>query len=138
MNKKTYTIAQLLALPDDDLNALAAELRGWHWLESDLVDEKGEAHVLWPVCWTPVTDCNQSRELLTWAATQHSVRFCTTTGMGIYSGVAQIDERGFEIWGEIPGASAHSETVAFCAAILAQQGKPGSQPTGASVWTRSA
>jgi len=118
---KTYTIAQLLALPGGDLSALAAELRGWHWLESDLVDEKGEAHVLWPVCWTPTTDCNQSRELLTWAATNYrAVVFSICLCKRIAEVVISINFGGVIT---IPGTSARSETVAFCAAILAQQGR---------------
>ncbi len=117
----THTIAELEALPDDDLSALAAELRGWHFADGLLWLDNTSLGLDWK--YKPATNHNQSRELMAWAATQYSVRFCTITGMGIYSGITQIDEHGYEPWGEIPGTSARSETVAFCAAMLAQQGR---------------
>ena len=104
---ETYTIADLCALPNDTLDALAVELRGWHWIESDLVDESGEVQVMWPVCFTPTTDRNQSGELLIYAQ-QQGARFKQVIAD---DGVLEIN------------INARAETIAFCAAMLAMAGR---------------
>lgn len=104
---ETYTIADLCALPDGALDALAAELRGWHWIESDLVDESGKVQVMWPVCFTPTTDRNQSGELLIYAQ-QQGARFKQVVAD---DGILEIN------------INARAETIAFCAAMLAMAGR---------------
>lgn len=109
---ETYTIDELMAMSDHDLNALAAELRGWSYPSpkeikkgawpgySDGKDAYMEKHK-----WHPATDRNQSGELIIWALDR---------------GVEFVDT----ITDDTPTRSlinARVETIAFCAAMLATQ-----------------
>jgi hypothetical protein len=125
---KTYTLPELLALDSDTLNKMAAELRGYRLVtEYDYnqrdcyLDDKGDC--LYRVeDYSPATDRNQSGELLDYAEGQ---------GLGF-----MIDKRSKYIpartvcYGadakwllHVPGNDARAETVAFCAAMLAMQGR---------------
>lgn len=111
MMNKTYTIAELEALPDADLCALAAELR---YGQTD-------GFPCWNT-WTPATNRNQSGELLEWLTRRYwtvDVGF----GLGNIVVIAMIDDGEFDKTIKIPGNTARSETIAFCAAMLAQQGR---------------
>lgn len=84
METKSYTIAELQAMDDDTLNALAAELRGWHLEEVEEFSDRdwyfgNNSHpALYRtykddngfVChfkdWKPATDRNQSGALIEW------------------------------------------------------------------------
>ena len=105
----TYTLPDLLALPDDELNALAAELRG-------LISEGG---------WRPSENRNQSGELLAWWVAQSYKAVCIIRNAILRESVRfeWVNEAGDFHNVEIPGISAASETRAFCAAMLAQQGR---------------
>lgn len=125
---ETYTIEALAELPDADLNALAAELRGWrlqtvtdptrgsflNWVDSNDVGQCS------PNDWQPATNRNQSGELLRWATSQ-GFRIsigCSETGVirvGIYSNRGRFGAHG----GKWPRA----ETIAFCAAMLDLKGR---------------
>jgi len=88
MSKQTYTVAELQAMPDDDLNALAAELRGWTsvdrstgneygsslsfwWADKSQIDGNDDDYYIMPEReFLPATDRNQSRELLECARTK--------------------------------------------------------------------
>ena len=152
---ETYTIEELTALSDADLNKLAAELRGWklrepsdpasgsflNWVDSDGVEQYSRRG------WTPATDGNQSRELLGWAAasfdgaiTKKPILFDIAFGRfdrekrqpGIEAYQPEFAERGYDRrmdWTgstewivRVPGNTARSETIAFCAAMLAMKG----------------
>lgn len=124
----TYSIESIAALDDSALNALAAELREWKLLESDhdswrgvtgnyyFEHENGEAE-----CsegdWSPTTDRNQSGELLRWAVTQ---------GVDFMIRLNRSRPR-ITIFGEslitIEANDARAETIAFCAAMLAMEGR---------------
>lgn len=134
---KTYTIEELIAMPDADLNALAAELRGWFlrrevWLENRNGQEVTVAATpnayfdlrrSYPV-WQPATDRNQSGELLEWLLDKHSFAGCLN-----YTSPPSI-----EIWTSgwataisvtISGNTARAEVIAFCAAMQAIQNAQG-------------
>lgn len=121
---KAYTIAELQDLPDADLCALAAELRGYSFQFAPpwLVNENNE-----PVTfggsrhWSPPTDRTQSGELLDWAWRTHGVLFYIGFTGGASAGYVQLETK--VILRTISGTSARSETIAFCAARLAQQGR---------------
>lgn len=108
---KTYTIADLCALPDDALDALAAELRGYtevfkmgtHTFWQDASGKK----ITESYKWKPTTDRNQSGELLMWAQLQ-GAKFQQIVAA---DGVLEIN------------ISARAETIAFCAAMLAMAGR---------------
>ena len=128
---ETYTIDELLALPDEALNALAAGLRGWTiskaqpWddgrriIQCDVYNESDGA--VMPVDdWTPATSRDQSGELL-----RHAQRLGVRFAVHFWDGAE-------EITGAVPrillnrrdvfavsGNDARAETVAFCAAMLA-------------------
>ena len=137
----TFTLADLQAMADADLNALAAELRGWnltfgsieiplrasgtetvreyHW---EGRDSNGEMGAIVADCdWKPATDRNQSGELLECATAQGAGfiidRFGGSSRIACYQGkdCAWICA--------IPGNDAHAETIAFCAAMLAMKGR---------------
>lgn len=136
------TIDELQALPDKELNALAAKLRGWgltfggievageivreHHFEGR--DKNGELGAIISVHdWTPATSHDQSRELLQWAGEIHCLWF------GICVGSKCVEER-VSVYLEngadkviqeilVPGNDARAETIAFCAAMLAIEGE---------------
>lgn len=117
MTDKTYTIEELEALPDADLNALAAELRYG----------RTDGFPCWNT-WSPATDRNQSRELLEWLVEQPICRASYTIKLGcgkLFAGVRVewIDGNNNFQDVQVNGTSARSETAAFCAAMLAQQGR---------------
>jgi len=138
---ETYTLPELQAMADGDLNALAAELRGWT-LQS-VTDPLGSSFLNWvddneigrysPSSYTPATDRNQSGELLTWAAGQtFGIKSSTLTfGITIDDVTQNIDvfspsfacasQSGVDF--EVPGNDARAETIAFCAAMLAMKGR---------------
>lgn len=126
----TYTIEELEALPDARLNETAAELRGWHqepigdsysWLLAETV-------IMPCYRWSPATDRNQSGELLEWLVEQPIYRANYTIKLGcgkLFAGVRVewIDGNNNFQDVQVNGTSARSETAAFCAAMLAQQGR---------------
>lgn len=142
---KTYTIADLCALPNDALDALAAELRGWRLEEDEYPPElapmrKSKTVPVWidsngrftgyaPASlagyltkWKPTTDFNQSRELLAWA-TANCYKFSYSTfGSALFSNVRVewVSEPSMEFRNlKVIGNDARAEVTAFCAAILA-------------------
>lgn len=138
----SYTIADLLALPDDALNAMAAELRGWYLEEVEEFTDKDwyfgnsskpcmfrtykDSNSNGFACdfskWTPATNLNQSRELLQRATdeTGHCFNVFIQPGGGH---VWIIGDEASKETTEIPFNSAHAETAAFCAAMLAMEGR---------------
>ena len=118
MNNQTYTVGDLLALDNDALNAMAAELRGIHravggggWIEDG-------TEAFYDEIFLPATDRNQSGELLVWAIEQgcqfdisltaeSEIDFCASGG----------DWSTISIDSGLPRA----ETIAFCAAMLAMK-----------------
>lgn len=120
------TQEQLAALPDEELNALAAtRVMGWKKREEtyrifdvesgilrDWVDPDGKCQSA--VCdWSPTADRNQSGGLLAKMA-ERGGEF--TADYGGEDRVTWMDRRGF--WNKVPGNSARAETIA---AILAAQ-----------------
>lgn len=146
-----YTLAELQAMPNDDLNALAAELRGLQYLPRsgnvfDFVWMDGDKVYAQEIAFT--ADRNQSGELLQWAAarfdgaiTKEPIMFDVTFGRfernkrlpGIDAYQHKFVERGYDKrmeWSgsakwivQIPGNDARAETIAFCAAMLAMKGR---------------
>jgi hypothetical protein len=135
------TIEQLQALPDKELNALAAKLRGLKafnfqgvkWL--GVTDAQGKTHGKHKLReWTPTTSRDQSGELLEWAAGR-GILFDVAFGhyasderhphveayLPRYDDKAWISENRWLY--HIPGNDARAQTVAFCAAMLAIQGE---------------
>lgn len=122
------TVEQLQALSDEELNALAAKLRGWKLLESDhdswrgvtgnyyFESEDGEAE-----CsegdWTPATSRDQSGELLEWAWRNRGILFHVGFTGGGSPGYVQFETPITHHM--VRGNDARSETIAFCAAMLA-------------------
>lgn len=137
MSDQTYTIAELLALPDERLNALAAELRGYKLVETVPFNEWQKGGAKWdsayengsgdsiPVTeWTPATDRNQSGELLTLATAQGLGFMVDWFGVGDTPARISCYQQADCAWlCEIPGNDARAETVAFCAAMLAMAGR---------------
>ena len=122
MSDQTYTIAELLALPDERLNALAAELRGYKLVETvwDSAYENGSGDSIPVTEWTPATDRNQSGELLTLATAQGLGFMVDWFGVGDTPARISCYQQADCAWlCEIPGNDARAETVAFCAAMLA-------------------
>lgn len=128
----TYSIESLTALDNSALNELAAELRGWIFRESGiLTDESGEevresecvvfklgtASDSYPYFWQPVKNRNQSGELLQWAIAK---------GVDFMIRLNRSRPR-ITIFGEslitIEANDARAETIAFCAAMLAMEGR---------------
>ena len=128
----TYSIESLTALDNSALNELAAELRGWIFRESGiLTDESGEevresecvvfklgtASDSYPYFWQPVKNRNQSGELLQWAIAK---------GVDFMIRLNRSRPR-ITIFGEslitIEANDARADTVAFCAAMLAMEGR---------------
>ena len=136
--KQSYTVAELLAMPANALNAMAAELRGWYishgqnWqTEADgkyvrcSVYNDSEGAVMPQSEWTPATDRNQSGELLQWAAKEKDAAFSISIE-GDYRqvGLATPDPSSvFDIEQVVDGNDAHAETAAFCAAMLTLEGR---------------
>ncbi len=106
---ETYTIADLQAMPDDALNALAAELR---W----------QKEITWDI-WSPTSDRNQSGELLQWAEAHRGCAFDIQIGrneaIGIF--IPPNATRFPDV--VVSGNDARAETIAFCAAMLAMKGR---------------
>ena len=115
-----YTIADLLALGNDALNSLAAELRGWTLSRSKIFwrDSDGEV-VCHRASFTPATDRNQSGELLRHAAKQDA-DILVWTGNDRNDIDCTINQTH---WFQISGNDARAETIAFCAAMLAMEGR---------------
>lgn len=117
-----YTVADLQAMTNDDLNALAAELRGVKRIGGDnkggdWVDEFDE---FYDEFFAPATDRNESGKLLQWAmergaefeisiAAESCIEFCDAC----------------KCWNsfDIDSGLARAETIAFCAAMLAMEGR---------------
>jgi hypothetical protein len=125
------TIEQMQTLPDAELNALAAKLRGLKafnfqgvkWL--GVVDVEGKTHGKHKLReWTPATSRDQSGALLQWAATQG---FYFTVGFGDFNSDVRVrinlerNEREIFVDETIPGNDARAETIAFCVAMLAME-----------------
>ncbi len=117
--KQSYTIADLLAMPDDALNALAAELRGYTLSKTKIFWRDANEEV---IChrrsFAPATDRNQIGELFDWAVKEHDMGFMIRIGGG-YPRVVCLGDA----WITIKGNSARAKTAAFCAAMLAQAGR---------------
>lgn len=131
----TYSIESLTALDNSALNELAAELRGWIFRESGiLTDESGEevresecvvfklgtALDSYPYFWQPVKNRNQSGELLKWAIAK-GAEFEVSLSLN-----SSIDFRIHrQDWRTVDCSSsfARAETIAFCAAMLAMEGR---------------
>lgn len=126
-----YTLAELQAMPNNDLNALAAELRGWtlqavtdpirgsflNWVDSDDVGQYS------PDEWTPATDRNQSGKLLEWFMTQNeSCSFSIIRGRVTCRVRLESTEDTSEVWREREESLARLEALAFCAAMLVMKG----------------
>lgn len=117
----TYSIESLTALDNSALNELAAELRGY-WISDDPMfkhfwldaDCNTVSHV---ADWSPAVDRNQSGELLQWAIAK---------GVDFMIRLNRSRPR-ITIFGEslitIEANDARAETIAFCAAMLAMEGR---------------
>jgi len=118
----TYTLAELQAMADVDLNALAAELRGvkcWQEDEYTYAEIGGKEKL-----WRPATNRNQSGELLEWFMTQNeSHSFSVIKGRLTCRVRLETTEDTTEIWREQGESLARLETIAFCAAMLAMKGR---------------
>ena len=133
------TIEQLQAMSDEELNALAAKLRGWTigksqpWTEGDWrvrycdVYNESDGAVIPVDNWTPATSRDQSGALLEWAVA-HGVESKINIGSEPYIEITWPDApenlhslNGAD-WIEILGSDARSQTIAFCAAMLAIEG----------------
>jgi hypothetical protein len=130
-----YTIADLQALSNADLNALAAELRGWvlrieEYQIGEPVIESGvlrdyvaaDGRTMSAVAdWSPCLDRNQSGKLLRHAEKQDIqfiVHFLNKMGASIH-----WREGDYGFWNYVSGNDARAETIAFCAAMLAMEGR---------------
>ena len=129
-----YTVADLQAMSNDDLNALAAELRGWklrieEYQIGEPVIESGvlQDYVAADGCtmsavadWSPCLDRNQSGKLLEWLA---SKRFSVSVWMD-ESGSKLVHISNAEYECDVRHhVTARAETIAFCAAMLATEGR---------------
>lgn len=126
---KKYTIEELQALPNDDLNALAAELRGHsigtvlyagkysNWL----LDATGN-RIMYKSLWGPAVCRNQSGELLEWfVETQWRAHYTIRSGKLFRSVCVTVATDSGDVNVEANGTGAKAETVAFCAAMLAMK-----------------
>lgn len=130
----TYSIESITALDNSALNELAAKLRtlrhvcrstnDWIWEDAlgNFYDE----------IFLPATDRNQSRELLQWAMTQKDAVFSVHIEHSFkrvdvaVPDLATQDSSGrmlFDREFTIEGNDARAETIAFCAAMLAINGR---------------
>lgn len=119
---EAHTVAELLAMPDPALNALAAELRGIRraagsggWIEDSTEDFYDEIFL-------PATERNQSGELLEWATDETGICFdifIQPGGGWVWIVWTEANKENTEI----PGNDAHAETAAFCAAMLTLEGR---------------
>jgi hypothetical protein len=124
------TIQPFTEMADDELNALAAKLRGWKLENGRYWEEDGSRSTseMRLDRWMPATDCNQSRELLKWAA-KRGVRI--TVQFGSWSSAVNdgrflrclIADRYPVRAFDLAENDARAETIAFCAAMLAIQGE---------------
>lgn len=124
---EAYTVAELLALPVDKLNALAAEIMPSNQIHSaDHLPLYGKYRPGKPrrwVKWTPATDRNQSAALLEWFASRRfSVSIhrdqCGETSVG-------ITHSDYGAVGAHHGEWAMAETVAAIAMWLKIKGRLG-------------
>lgn len=128
METKSYTLAELQAMPDNDLNAMAAELRGLRNIEGDggirdwiWVDVDGQ---FYDEIFLPTTDRNQSREILDWfVEAQWKAGYTIRYGKIIRSVSVTAAADGDDVNVEVNGAGAKAETIAFCAAMQAMAGR---------------
>jgi len=81
---KTYTIDELIAMPDDELNALAGTVMGWSCPSSKELKkgawpgyDKGNGEYLHMSNWRPAANRSQSCELLEWFTSR---RFTVSIG----------------------------------------------------------
>lgn len=119
--KASYAIAELRALPDEALNAMAAELRGIQravigggWIEDG-------TEAFYDEIFTPATDRNQSGELLEFAVAKGAGFFITFWRQEPHVRYS-ISKNPLD-WYAVSGNDARAETVAFCAAMLAMDGR---------------
>ena len=132
-------INELQALPDAELNALAAKLRGWTLAYSDHDSFRGvtgqyyfngDSATVEAICtegdWAPATDRNQSGELLQWAAKRGGEDYAFSSDLATFiefQAIFQPEEISDPVEAEplfnINKYSARAETIAFCAAMLA-------------------
>jgi hypothetical protein len=128
---KTYTLPELLALDNDALNKMAAELRGYRLCGFSYFQDDGdfESRVCHVSDYTPTDNFNQSRELLMWAMIEHDCFFNISIGDEPFvefiwpDAPEMLTSRNGADWREIPGDSARAEVAAFCAAMLAVAGR---------------
>lgn len=132
----TYSIESIAALDDSALNALAAELRGWIFRESGILTDKsgeevresecvvfklGTASDSYPYFWQPVKNRNQSGELLQWAIAK-GVDFMIRLNRS-RPRITIFRSTFGESLITIEANDARAETIAFCAAMLATEGR---------------
>lgn len=128
---ETYTLAELQAMDNSALNAMAAELRklesvrcasGFGEIVEDwLCDTPTSVPLYRAADWSPTTDRNQSGELLEWLADQSFSMSIGRDHFGIVSvGISHSD---YVTIGAHDKRWALAETVAFCAAMLAMEGR---------------
>ena len=130
----TYTIDELLALPDGELNALAAELRGWYiggllgkeeidvWCTGEKSPHDSYKRQIRVADWQPATSRDQSGELLeSFVETQRKGCYAVRSGKLFRSVSIQAATTGDDVNVSVPGSGAKEQTVAFCAAMLAIQ-----------------
>lgn len=125
---QSYAIADLLAMDDGALNALAAELRGWHYPSPQELKkgawpgyDKGDGSYMEAHKWRPATDLNQSRDLLRLAIDKTGNCFNVSTQPdGSFVEIVWVAPGGDTT--EIPFNCARGETAAFCAVMLAEIG----------------
>lgn len=134
MKEQIYTLADLQAMANDDLNALAAELRGLKRIGGDNGggDWLDEFDDFYDEVFIPTTDRNQSGELLQWAAEQKDAVFSIhvennfkRVDVGVPDLMTQ-DASGrmlFDREFTIEGNDARAETIAFIAVMLAMAGR---------------
>ena len=123
---RVVTVSELQALPDTELNALAAKLRGWKLENGRYWEEDGSRSTseMRLDRWTPATSRDQSGALLQWAATQGCY---FTIGFGDFNSEVRVrinlerNEREIFVDETIPGNDARAETIAFCVAMLAME-----------------
>ena len=132
--KQSYTIADLLALDNDALNAMAAELRGWTLrveeyrighplIEAGVLRDyiSADGRTMSAVAdYSPSLDRNQSRACLKHATT-NGVRVDVCFRPEVAYTTFYIE--AIPLMRTVQGNDARAETVAFCAAMLAMAGR---------------
>lgn len=135
----TYSIESLIALDNSALNELAAELRGiachlcemGHRLSRDgklHLPSQAKGMIEVQPCkmaqFKPATDRNQSREILDWfVETQWKAGYTIRYGKLFRSVSIAAATSGDDVKVSVNGTGAKSETIAFCAAMLAINGR---------------